>query len=138
MSSQDNFDKWIFVAELLNDRIRQDGETHKDDKLIWDPLLHKWNNSDWVQLMEAMHDLYAQYPQYFKQSDLSAMRDTIKVLVKGIETNKNRVMDRRDHKSLAWRMIHVAREVYNRANDIWLPNDQISKHTVKDILFELQ
>jgi len=131
---------WQEISETLNDEIVKGGEIQINNSRIWKGYLHCWNNSDWVCLMEAMITLYDAHPEFFKHTDVETMKDTAKVLAKGIEQGKSRVMDQHhkinSNKAKAWRTIMTAREVWNRANEVWLPNSDSSQVTQFEKIFD--
>ncbi len=131
---------WQSIADCLNEQIIKGGEIQVNNRVIWDQYLHQWDNSDWVCLMEAMITLYETHPEHFKRTDIDTMKDTAKALAKGIEQGKSRVMDQHhkvsSNKAKAWRTIMTAREIWNRANDIWLPNSDLSQVTKFEEIFE--
>jgi hypothetical protein len=131
---------WQEISEFLNQQILAHGEIQINNRKIWDGYLHQWDNSDWVCLMEAMITLYDTHPEFYKKPDIEIMKDTARVLAKGIEQGKSRVMDQHHkisgNKAKAWRTIMTAREVWNRANDVWLPNSDLSQVTKFEEIFD--
>jgi len=118
------------IAEMLNTEIRKNGEIQINNSVIWDGYLHQMHNEDWRGILETMHTLYQQQPQLFSMQNISAITDGLELLAK-YEQYYDRVMDMKNRhvsaKKTAWKCIMAVREVWNRATDEYLPNDNDSK-----------
>ena len=107
-------DLWQEMAELQNTIIARDGNVKKDDPRIWQGYLHKWNNTEWILILEAALLLKQQHPELFKSFHVDALNEAIKALLAG-EEDSDRVLDKKAHKAKAWKMIMTMREVWNNA-----------------------
>ena len=119
-------DLWQEVAETLNSIIEQHGHIDINNEQIWGTILHKWDNEQWVYAITAVAKFYEQHPEYFKSFHRDAYSGALSTLKKYIDVH-DRVLDKRIHKKVAWKMIMTMRELWNAANDIYLPNDYNSK-----------
>lgn len=136
-------DIWYDIATLLNTIIQEDGEIAIDDKRIWDGYLHRWTNEEWMLLVQAVYELRIHYPDLFAKYHTDALEATILALSMGHQDS--RIMDKKRNKGTEWRMIMTLREVWNRACDIYLPNqpktsniDKLKPQTSFNRLFELE
>lgn len=118
------------IAEMLNTEIRKTGEIQINNSTIWDGYLHQMHNEDWRGILETMNNLAGQHPELFTLQNLEAIRDGIALLDK-FDQYYDRVMDMRNRhvsaKKTAWKCIMSIREVYCKANGIYLPNSDESK-----------
>lgn len=119
-------DRWQEVAETLNIIIEKHGHIDINNELIWQGILHKWENEEWAYAITAVALFYEQHPEYFKNFHKDAYVIALSTLKKYIDQH-DRVMDKRINKKTAWKMIMTMRELWNAANDIYLPNDYNSK-----------
>lgn len=136
-------DLWYEIATLLNTIIKEDGEISIDDKRIWDGYLHRWTNEEWMLLVQAVYELRINYPDLFAKYHTDALEATILTLSAGHQDS--RIMDKKKNKGVEWRMIMTLREVWNKACDIYLPNQPTSSNKPKlkssltfNRLFELE
>ena len=118
------------IAEMLNTEIRKTGEIQINNSTIWDGYLHQMHNEDWRGILATMNNLAGQHPELFTLQNLEAIRDGIALLDK-FDQYYDRVMDMRNRhvsaKKTAWKCIMSIREVYCKANGIYLPNSDESK-----------
>jgi hypothetical protein len=118
------------IAEMLNTEIRKNGEIQINNSTIWDGYLHQMHNEDWRGILATMNTLAEQHPELFTLQNLEAIRDGIALLDK-FDQYYDRVMDMRNRhvsaKKTAWKCIMSIREVYCKANGIYLPNSNESQ-----------
>jgi hypothetical protein len=115
---------WNDLADLLNDIIRQQGTLKIDDRQIWDGVLHRWNNEDWIMVIALAERLIRRHPTIAQPGHAAAIEE-IKRLILTHYRKEHRVMDIRqigmDHKRAAWRGICTLRELWNAVQKIDLP-----------------
>lgn len=109
-------DLWQEMAELQNQIMERDGSIEKNDPRLWQGYLHKWDNTEWILVLEAMLQLKQQHPELFKAFHEAALTDAIKALLAG-EEESDRVLDKKANKAKAWKMIMTMREVWNNAQN---------------------
>lgn len=119
-------DLWQEVAETLNKIIEQHGHIDINNELIWQGILHRWDNEQWVYAVAAVAKFYEQHPEFFKTFHRDAYMDALSTLRKYVDVH-DRVLDKRVHKKVAWKMIMTMRELWNAASGIYLPNDYNSR-----------
>jgi hypothetical protein len=133
---------WYEIADLLNTIVREEQEISIDDRRIWDQYLHRWTNEEWMLVIGAMYELNQTNPEMFKKYHLDALEATILALSMGHKDH--RILDKKRNKGIEWRMIMTMREVWNSANDIFLPNQPSMKSikpkpaTTFNTLFDLE
>lgn len=123
---EQGINNWQAVAETLNSIILARGHIDINNEEIWQGILHKWSNEDWVYAITAVAKFYEQHPEYFKSFHRDAYSNAISTLRKYLDVHE-RVMDKRVNKKTAWKMIMTMRELWNAVNEINLPNDYNSK-----------
>jgi hypothetical protein len=113
MAKPTALDEWHSIADFLNHRIAAQGRIERNDRELWVKYLHRWNNSDWTDVLEACAELYQQQPDLFQNFHVSALRDSIRAMLSG--STQSRIMDQEENKKTAWRMIMTLREVWQAA-----------------------
>ncbi len=147
---EDGLDLWQYAAESLNEEIRANGQLQKNNRRIWDTILHNWNNRDYVRVIALMRLLMETNPELFSGNNEESIITADLILGKHWNTptgkqklwgDDGRVLDQRDFKHDAWKLIMAMREVWNKAQGIDLPNDNASKVKAtkqKPTLFDIQ
>jgi hypothetical protein len=115
MATQRIIDEWGDLVDFLNQRMAANGQITKNDRELWVKFLHRWNNSDWTELLEACAELYNQHPDLFQKFHEAALRDSIKAMLNG--STQSRIMDTDENKRTAWKMIMTLREVWTAAEN---------------------
>jgi len=131
---------WSDMAKALNEEILEHGEIQKNNKTIWDNYLHQWTNWEYATVLGVMRDLMDSNPEYFRGNHESAILTAETVLMRNWESEKDRVLDQRRFKEVAWKLIMTMREVWNRVQGIDLPNSDQSRRRPpppKDQLFSV-
>lgn len=121
-----NADRGVdLIAELtytLNKIILESGEAIDiNNKEIWDGYLHKYSNEDWDDMLAAIEGMYECMPGIFKPFHEDAMVQA-KMTLDKYAPSQNRVLDHKDHKKKAWKMIMAMRELLNIFNGVDIPN----------------
>lgn len=119
-------DRWQSVATTLNQIIEAEGAIDINNPAIWSGILHKWDNQDWELALIAVGRLLEKHPQMFKDYHKDAFITAANTLVKYNQVH-DRVLDKRIHKKIAWKMIMTMREVWNQCGGIYLPNENSSR-----------
>lgn len=121
------FNRWENYAEALNTIILEDGKIEKDDRRIWDGYLHRWSNTDWLEILLAMEYLLEQQPEHFTNFHKDALQEATQIIVE-YKDMIPRVMDKRDsemnNKRISWKISMSMREVWNS-----LANKEIKQET---------
>jgi len=147
---EEGLDLWQGAATALNEEILQGGQLQKNNRRIWDTILHNWNNYDYVRVIALMRLLMETNPEMFAGRNEEAVLTADMILGKHWDRptgKKNptwgpdgRVLDQPEFKHDAWKLIMAMREVWNKAQGIDIPNDDTSKTktTNKPNLFDTQ
>ena len=110
------------ITYTLNNIILETGEAIDiNNKAIWDGYLHKYSNEDWDDMLSAVEGMYEQMPGIFKRFHEDAMVQARMTLDK-FSPSQNRVLDHKDHKKKAWKMIMAVRELLNDFNGVKIDN----------------
>ena len=110
------------ITYVLNDIILSTGEAIDiNNKTIWDNYLHKYSNEDWADMLSAVEGMYEGMPSIFKRFHEDAMVQARMTLDK-FAPSQNRVLDHKDHKRKAWKMIMAIRELLNDFNGVKIDN----------------
>ena len=118
-------DLWVEIARLLNEEIQAKGQITINNKRIWDGWLHRVNNDDWQAILLAFGILDKQTPGAIDMNQYRKFDEVLTAFDEYCDLHP-RCMDIKSKsintKIKAWGMIMVLREVYNKANDLWIPN----------------
>lgn len=127
---------WQSVAESLNEEIRLKGKLQKNNRRIWDTILHNWDNEDYVKVIALMRLVMETNPEAFTGFNETAVIGADIILGKNWDKptgKKNltwgkdgRVLDLPEFKHDAWKLIMSMREVWNKLDGIDLPNEDAS------------
>lgn len=141
----DNFCLQVFrkVSELINKQIELGGKLQKNNQAIWE-CLHQMDNDIWRAYLRAIKILEKQFPHTVEMDTLKNLLELENIIeqygdlstsgniLTPYQTRKNG----HNYKGKAWKMVNQGRETWNKAMNIDLPNDDSSKRTPKDDLFE--
>lgn len=131
MFKESALDEWQAISEFLNDWIKNNGEIQPNNHELWKEFLHRWDNQDWQEIIDAVGELYKRYPEYFQEFHKRAIAQAIVILIEHSSTK--RVMDRKKHKRVAWKMIMTLREVWNAAQGIDIPNEDLDPNNFNSL-----
>ncbi len=110
------------ITYVLNDIILSTGEAIDiNNKTIWDNYLHKYSNEDWADMLSAVAGMYEGMPSIFKRFHEDAWVQASMTLER-FAPSQNRVLDHKDHKRKAWKMIMAIRELLNDFNGVKIDN----------------
>ena len=110
------------LTDYLNDIILKTGRAiEHDNHSLWRRFFHHYNNHDWDNIITAMEEIQAAYPEAFERFHRQAILEAREVLA--TETSRSqRVMDTRPYKNKAWKAAMAVREVINNLNGVSIPN----------------
>lgn len=127
------------VATTLNEIVIADGTINIDDKRIWDKILHRWSNTDWLLVIIAFEALEKKHPEYFDAGH-KAIFPEIKNIILTHHRTHFRVMDKReiglDFKTKAWRGLMSIREIWNNVFNINLPTEKRTRTFRKTTIWD--
>ncbi len=130
------------LAELvytLNDIITSTGQAIDiNNDRIWRDHLHRYTNEDWDSMLAALQGLAELQPDLFAPFHNTAIAEA-RWVIDTQGPQQPRVLDHKNHKRKAWRVIMAAREVINKFNGVDIPNrDQVLRRsaTTRDEVFE--
>jgi hypothetical protein len=128
----EGIDLWGGLANWLNEEILKAGKLQKNNHPLWNGYLHEWANREYAKVLAAMRDLMEQQPELFRPFHENAILRAETILHKNWESEDNRVLDTKKYKTDAWALIMAMREVWNKAGNIDLPNEDSSRRKPKD------
>jgi len=106
-------DLWQSFAEMQNSIIKKEKVIDKDDARMWKDYLHKWSNTEWRMVLEAVGELLTAHPDLFKRFQRDAFVRAVQTLLK-YESSHDRCLDTKQHKATAWKMAMTLRELWNQ------------------------
>ena len=112
---------WEALAKDLNGIIRTSGQIQIDNHHIWNTWLHQLQNEDWADMILMAQAAIREMPscaQTFHKSKLYEALDALQ----NESDQRDRVLDRKEHKGKAWAAMMALREVYNNIEEIDCPN----------------
>jgi hypothetical protein len=109
-------DLWQSFAEMQNSIIKQQGDINKDDARMWKGYLHKWSNTEWRIVLEAVGELLTAHPNIFKRFQRDAFVKAVQTLLK-YESSHDRCLDTKINKHIAWKMAMTLRELWNQCHN---------------------
>lgn len=116
-------DHWQAITATLNDTIINTGKKIDiNNPTIWGEYLHRWDNSDWLDILSAFDAVLQQRPDLMRPFHKRNYENAITVLNLGKDIS-DRVLDKKANKKIAWAMIMTLREVLNELNEVNLPNE---------------
>jgi len=115
------------ITEVLNDIILSTGKTIPiNNTTIWNEYLHKWSNDDWADMLAAFVDMCDARPELVKPFHNHAVESAIMIMHKNsLLKNEPRILDTKQNKKIAWKMIMAMRELSNAHNNINIPNEDM-------------
>jgi hypothetical protein len=111
------------LTDYLNDIIVKTGRAiEHDNHSLWKKFFHHYNNDDWDNIISAMEEIQAAYPDAFERFHSHAIFEAREVLTNEASRSQ-RIMDTRPYKNKAWKAAMAVREVINNLNGIRIPNE---------------
>lgn len=115
-------DKIGDISETLNDIILNTGkQIDINNKTIWDNYLHRWDNTDWEDMLAGFDAIANSAPEKVKAYHKNNYERAAIAINRG-KHSSDRVLDKKANKKIAWAMIHTFREVWNNIHDKDIPN----------------
>lgn len=118
------------ITHMLNDEILKGGEIQINNKVIWDGMLHRMDNTVWRGCIELLLELNQQHGEMLTLQDLRNLEDAL-ALLNRYDQHYDRVLDMKnrhvDAKKTAWRALMSMREIVCRCWAVDLPNSNTSR-----------
>jgi len=132
------------VSESLNREILNHGQLTKNNKQVWNTL-HAMNNDIWSMYLRGIKVLDNEYGHLVHLDTLATVLELERLLKRygHLSTSNNLLTPRKtrkqhNYKGLAWKMVSQGREVWCKAINIDLPNENTSRATAADNLLEFK
>lgn len=131
------------VSETLNQQIQQGGKLERNNTHIW-AMLHAMDNDIWRAYIDGIKIINKEFGHLVKMDEIATVLETQKTLDRyGDLSTSNNILtpfktrvNGHNYKGTAWKLICQGREIWCRAMDIDLPNEDSSKRTLAEELFE--
>lgn len=118
--AQENIQLGLDIAQYLHTTVenyrQRDTTVPRDSKSLWRATLHRMNNDTWLAVCDMWSQLYAQHPELFKDWDIKNINTVINTVERQSHLTDS-VLDQRQHKGLAWRMLMSTTELYARCEE---------------------
>lgn len=144
MANYDNDCLMVFrkVSELLNREIRQSGKLQKNNKTIW-AALHNMDNDIWAMYLRGIKIIDREFGYLVPMDTIATVLELERALERygDLSTSNNLLTpfktrtNGHNYKGRAWKMVNQGREVWCKAMEIDLPNDDSSKKQPGEDLF---
>lgn len=131
-------DLWQDITATLNDIITTTGKKIDiNNPTIWQEYLHRWDNTDWADMLSAFDAVLQQRPDLMKPFHKRNFENAVTVLNLG-KDQSDRILDKKANKRVAWAMIMTLREVLNELNEVDIPNDdaKLKRRKVPKVVVE--
>lgn len=131
------------VSETLNRQIESNGQLERNNKEVW-TMLHAMDNDIWRAYIDGLKIINKEFGYLVKMDEIATVLEAQKTLDRyGDLSTSNNILtpfktrtNGHNYKGTAWKLICQGREIWCRAMGIDLPNDDSSKRTIKEELFE--
>ena len=131
------------VSETLNSQIREHGKLQKNNRVVWD-MLHQMDNDIWQAYIDAIKILDKEFGHIVNMGDIATVLEVQVALDKyGHLSQSGNILTPfktrkapHNYKGKAWKLANQGREIWNRAMEIDLPNDDTSKLTPADNILD--
>ena len=121
------------IVRDLNHICETESGIEHDDARIWHSWLHQLTNEEWASVVEALAALLEDSPGAFLPQDVAVLAEATQVIQRCLATGRSFVgtpmVKTSGHKTLAWRLTMLMREVVNRYNGVHIPNRPPPPHT---------
>jgi hypothetical protein len=130
-------EQWTAVANTLNKSILDTGrKIDINNTVIWQEFLHRWDNSDWQNILSAFNAVCSQQPDLIKPFHQRNYENAVTVLNCHSDQHA-RILDTKPNKKIAWAMIMTLREVFNELNEHVIANEDrpvcLPTHTTPEL-----
>ena len=127
------------VSETLNRQIQEHGKLQKNNRVVWD-MLHQMDNDIWQAYIDAIKIIDKEFGHIVSMGDITTVLEVQQILDKyGHLSQSGNILTPfktrkapHNYKGKAWKLANQGREIWNRAMEIDLPNDDTSKLTPTD------
>lgn len=131
------------VSEMLNTEIRSHGKLQRSNKTIWE-CLHAMDNDIWQMYLHGIKIVDKEFGHLVKMDEIATVLELERALdVYGYMSQSGNLLtpfktrkEPHNYKGKAWKMVCQGREVWCRAMQIDLPNDDTSKQNHTDNLLD--
>ena len=144
MTDNDALQVLMKVSEHINNQIKNHGELQRNNKEVW-RVLHGMDNTVWRYYVHGIKILNKHFPHCVPM-DVFTHALKCEALITQYENYYDNVLTphktRENHKynhnfkGVAWKMVLMGRETWNRAMRIDLPNSDTSKTRPADNILE--
>jgi len=145
MANYDNDCLMVFrkVSETLNREIETHGQLQRNNKTIWD-MLHAMDNDIWSMYLRGIKLIDKEFGHLVEMNEIATVLELERALERygHISTSGSLLTpfrtrkDPHNYKGKAWKMVNQGREIWCRAMQIDLPNDDTSKVSKVQELFK--
>jgi hypothetical protein len=136
MANYDNDCLMVFrkVSETLNNQIRANGKLQKNNKVIWN-MLHAMDNDLWSMYLRGIKLIDKEFGHLVNMDEIATVMELERALERfGYLSQSGNLLtpfktrkEPHNYKGKAWKMVNQGREVWCRAINLDLPNDDVSK-----------
>ena len=145
MANYDNDCLMVYrkVSELLNREIHNHGKLQKNNKAIWSTL-HAMDNDIWSMYLRGIKIIDKEFGHLVQMDEIATVLDLERLLERygHLSTSNNLLtpfktrINGHNYKGRAWKMVNQGREIWCRAMQIDLPNEDASKTQPIDNIVE--
>ena len=136
MANYDNDCLMVFrkVSETLNNQIHANGKLQKNNKVIWN-MLHAMDNDLWSMYLRGIKLIDKEFGHLVNMDEIATVMELERALERfGYLSQSGNLLtpfktrkEPHNYKGKAWKMVNQGREVWCRAINLDLPNDDVSK-----------
>ena len=131
------------VSETLNREIQSAGKLQRNNTEVWN-MLHAMDNDIWRAYIDGLKIINKEFGHIVKMDEIATVLEAQRILDRygDLSTSGNILTpfktrtNGHNYKGTAWKLVNQGREIWCRAMGIDLPNDDASKLTPKEELFE--
>ena len=127
------------VSETLNTQIQTHGQLQRNNKIIWD-MLHSMDNDIWSMYLTGIKIIDKEFGHLVQMNEIATVLDLERIIDRwGHMSQSGNILTPfktrskpHNYKGRAWKMVNQGREIWCRAMQIDLPNDDTSKDNPVD------
>lgn len=138
MANYDNDCLMVFrkVSEQLNREIQAHGQLQKNNKSIWNTL-HAMDNDIWAMYLRGIKIVDKEFGHLVEMNEIATVLELERLLERygHLSTSNNLLTPYKtrtnghNYKGKAWKMVNQGREIWCRAMQLDIPNDDTSKRS---------
>ena len=114
------------ISDIIDSQT-QTGPLERDNKTVWNTVLHRYRNEEWAIITGTLWILAEEDPSLFKTYHMETIVQARTVLVKDWDLHA-RILDTKRHKALAWKLMLTAKEVVDRIKATKTPTPAPTKY----------